>query len=147
MADLPDSFCVLLVTLDEALRSPGTFAQIGERKPGSVVSAYRFAGEGREFVFFFGESGKRWQEGSVASDAELVCWCRWQNGSGQRLILVNGSHAEVDGGLALRFMRSVSWGEVTVEENRREIFTSDRAAVEEGAVVSVPGGPVAGDLL
>ncbi|HUD64262.1 MAG TPA: alginate lyase family protein [Candidatus Sulfotelmatobacter sp.] len=147
MADLPDSFCVLLVTLDEALRSPGTFAQIDERKPGSVVSAYRFAGEGRESVFFFGESGKRWQEGSVRSDAEFVCLCRWQNGSAQRLILVNGSHAEVNGGPALRFLRSVSWGEVTVEENRREIFTSDPAAVEEGPEVSVPGGPVAGDLL
>jgi hypothetical protein len=147
MADLPDSFCVLLVTLDEALRSPGTFTQIGDRKPGSVVSAYRFAGEGQEFVFFFGESGKRWQQGPVASDAEFVCLCRWQNGSEQRLILVNGSHAEADGGPALHFMRSVSWGEVTVGENRREIFTSDFAAVEEGPVVSVPGGPVANDLL
>ena len=141
MADLPDTFCVLLVTLEEALRSPGTLVQIGERQPDSGVSGYRFAGENQEFSFLSGEAGKVWREGSVTSDAEFVCWSRGQKSAAERLILVNGSYAEVDGGVVLRFTRTVSWGEVTMGENQREIFSSEPEAVDEGPVLSVLGGP------
>ena len=146
MADLPDAFCVLLVTLEEALRSPGTFVQIGAKTAHSVGGAYRFAGEDQEFSFFFGEAGKPWREGSVSSDAEFVCWCRLQNGSVQRLILVNGSHAEVDGGPVLRFTRAVSWAEVTMAEDQQEVFSSEPAAVDEGPALSIPGSPASVDL-
>ncbi len=146
MAEPPDGVCVLLVTLEEALRSPGTFAQIGKKRTDSVVSAYRFTGEGEELLFCFGEAGKIWREGAVSSDAEFVCWCRRQKSAAQRLILVNGSHADVDGGPVLRFTRVVSWGEVTMGENRREIFSSEPEAADEAAAVTVPDTPAATNL-
>jgi hypothetical protein len=144
MAEAQDEFCVLLVALEEALKRPGMFARIGQRTRDSIVSGYRYAGEGQEFSCFFGEAGKVWREDTVSSDAEFVCWGRSlsgrslsgrsPNGGVQRLILVNGSYAETDGGLALRFTRTVSWGELSLEENRQKIFSSDLEAVEDRPV-------------
>jgi hypothetical protein len=52
----------------------------------------------------------------------------------QRLILVNGSYAEIEGGPELRYPRTVSWAEVILEENEKQIFSSEPQAVEQ-----VPG--------
>jgi hypothetical protein len=143
--DVPDDFCVLLVALEEAGLRPGMFTRVGERKPDGLIDAYRFAGEEHEFSFFFSsaesfrEPGKIWREGPVSSDAEFVCSVRSLNGSDHRLVLVNGSFAEIDGGRQLRFKRKVSWGELIVRENGKEIFSSDLEAIEAETAL-VPEG-------
>ncbi len=144
-AEVPRSFCVLLVTLEEALCGPGKFAQIEHQKTDSAVSAYRYAGEFEEHSFFFGEGRNIWRCGSVSSDARFVCWSRWQKSGAQRLIQVDGSVAKVEDGPALRFKRTVSWGELTLEENRREIFTSEPEAVDGEPDLSVQVGPDCSD--
>jgi Heparinase II/III-like protein/Heparinase II/III N-terminus len=130
--DLPEEFAVLLVALEEARERPGTLARIGERKADSAVAAYRFIGAEHDLSFFFGEVRKNWREGLVTSDAEFVCWKRSQNGTEHRLMLVNGSRVEVEGGPTLHFKRTVSWGELAIQENGKEIFPPDPDAVFEG---------------
>jgi hypothetical protein len=134
--DAPAEFAVLLVTLEEAHRKPGRFDRIKEPIP--PVRAYRYASEAGEYTFFFGERGKLWRQGTVSSDAEFCCWSRMHGGASQRLILSNGSHAEVDGGPELRYRQPVSWGEVTLEENQKQIFSSEPEAVEEEPGILAP---------
>jgi hypothetical protein len=133
---VPAEFAVLLVTLEEAHRKPGMFARIDIQEPNSSVRAYRYASEVGESTFFFGERGKPWRQGAVSSDAEFCCWMH--GGASQCLILVNGSHAEIDGGPELRFGRTVSWGEVILEENQKRIFSSEPEAVEEEPGILAP---------
>jgi len=146
-ADLPDEFAVLLVALEEARERPGTFARIGELKPNSVVAVYQFVGAEQIASFFFAEAGKSWREGLVSSDAEFVCWRRSHNGTDHRIMLVNGGHVEIEGGPALRFKRTVSWGELTIQENRQEIFSSDPDAVDKGPALSLSDSPTATNVL
>ncbi len=136
--DVPAEFAVLLVTLEEAHRKPGTFARIDVKEPHSSVRAYQHAGEAGEYTFFFGERGKPWRQGAVSSDAEFCCWSRMHGSAAQRLILVNGSYAEVEGGPELRCSRPVSWGEVTLEEDQKQIFSSEPEAVEEEPGILAP---------
>jgi hypothetical protein len=136
--DVPAEFAVLLVTLEEVHRKPGTFARIDVKESHSSVRAYRYTGEAGEYTFCFGERGKPWRQGAVSSDAEFCCWSRRQGSAGQRLILVNGSHAEIDGGPELHFARTVSWGEVTLEGNQKQIFSSEPEAVEEEPGILAP---------
>src|SRR5258708_9741984 len=96
--DAPAEFAVLLVTLEEAHRKPGTFARIDVKESHSSVRAYRYAGDAGEYTFFFGERGKPWCQGAVSSDAEFCCWSRRHRSAALRFILLNGSHAEVDVG-------------------------------------------------
>jgi hypothetical protein len=135
-AELPYTFCCAIVTLQEVLGSPGIFAQTDGRKPDSNVSAYEYLGQQEEYSFFFGVAGKEWRSAMVSSDAEFVCHCRSRKLAGGRLILVNGTRAEVDGGPALRFTRHVSFAELIMNENQREIFSSDQEALAEEPVVS-----------
>ncbi|MGB8917562.1 MAG: alginate lyase family protein [Candidatus Sulfotelmatobacter sp.] len=132
-ATIPAEFATLLVILEEAHRSAGTFARIAARQPDSAVSEYQYSSEEAGYSFLFGEPGKPWRKGLVSSDAGFVCWSQKQN---KMLILCNGSYAAIDGGDELRFRRSVSWGEVRVEENGRTVFSSDPEAVQEE-----PGSP------
>ena len=127
---LPREFCTLLVTLDEALNVPGKFTRISGQTDGSGVVGYQFSGD-EEFSCFFGERGKPWQHGVVSSDAEFVCWVRSREDAKQELILVNGTHAGVGGGLILTFKRRVSWGELKVDGEHKEIFSSDLEAILE----------------
>lgn len=150
----PTEFCVslvtLLVVLEEAHGRPGSFSQIGGTTAGggqgSTVHAYRYESEAAEHFFYFGEEGKTWRHGSTSSDADFVCWSQFRKRAAQRLVLVNGSTAELAGGPALRFRRRVAWGEVTFEENARHVFSSEPGAVEEEAVVLTPAGPESGNL-
>jgi heparinase II/III-like protein len=135
--DVPDDFCTLLVALEEARERPGTLTRVGGQKGESSVTAYRYVSADSEDIFLFGESGKLWREASVSSDAEFICWRRLHDPQDHRLILVNGSHAEVDGGPALRFARTVSWGELTMQEDRKQIFSSDPEAEDRE---SAPAG-------
>jgi len=137
---VPRAFCVMLVTLEEALARPGTFVRIGDSQSDSAVEAYRFSGEDEEHNFFFGKCGKTWQFGAITSDAEFVCWSQWQKRGTQRLILVNGSNAEVEKGLGLHFKQTVSWGELSLEGDQREIFSSELDALEDDTVPSLKAG-------
>lgn len=134
--ELPATFCCAIVTLQEALRRPGVFSRVGDPDPDSVVNSYRYAGQAEEYLFFFADGGKRWQSGSISSDAEFVCWCRAYKGAAERLILVNGSAAEVRGGCSIRFSRKVSWGERIIADSGTEIFSSDLYATADELVPS-----------
>jgi len=138
ITDVPAEFAVLLVTLEEAHRKPGTFARIDVQESLSSVRAYRYTSEAGEYTFCFGERGKPWRQGAVSSDAEFCCWSRMYGSAAQRLIMVNGSYAEVEGGPELRCSRPVSWGEVTLEENQKQIFSSEPEAVVEEPGILAP---------
>jgi hypothetical protein len=134
-AELPDTFCCAIVTLQEVAGSPGTLVQIEGQQPDSGIGAYKYSGQTEEYLFYFGVAGSEWRSGPVSSDAEFVC--RWRSREkSERLILVNGARAEVDGGPALRFTRPVSFAELILSENQREIFASDLEALAEERVVS-----------
>src|ERR1035438_6825819 len=132
-ATVPAEFAVLLVTLEEAHRSPGSLVRIMPRHTNSVISGYRYSSDDAEYSFFFGEPGKPWQQGGVSSDAAFV---GWSQGRSKMLILCNGSYAAIDGGPELHCRREVSWGEVILEERRRAVFSSDPEAVQKEAVAS-----------
>jgi hypothetical protein len=132
---VPADFALLLVTLEEAHRNPGSFSRIVGRQPDSAVSAYRYSSETAEYLFWFGQSGNPWRQGAVSSDAEFVCWRQKPDGM---LILCDGSYAGIDGGLELRFRRKVSWGEVVLQGGSRTVLSSDLEAVQNEAVASEP---------
>jgi hypothetical protein len=143
MTTIPSEFALLLVTLEEAHRSPGSFVRIAAPQPGSAISAYRYASEQGECSFWFGESGKAWRQGVVSSDAEFVCWIYELESRKLEshqpdtiLILCNGSYATVDGGPELRCRRRVSWGEVVVQGGSRTVFSSDPEAMQNEELAS-----------
>jgi hypothetical protein len=150
-ADVPDESCVCLVGLEEARERPGIFNRIGESNPQSAVSLYSYIGVGftrneEKLSLFFGEAGKLWREGSVSSDAAFVCWIESQDEKKQQLILVDGTHAEVDKGPSVHFKRAVSWAELKITGNRREIFSSDDDAVDEKSALFLSANSPAGNL-
>ena len=134
--ELPAEFTVLLVTLEEAHRRPGSFARIREEQEDVLVSAYRYQSMDHEYSFFFAEGGKGWRHGAASSDAEFLCWGRKQGAVDQTLVLCNGTYAVIDDGPELRCKRPVLWGEVLMEGVRRTVFASDPEAVEEEALTS-----------
>ena len=132
-ATVPAEFAVLLVILEEAHRSLGSFVRIVARQPDSAVSEYRYSSEDAEYSFLFGEPGKPWRQGVVSSDARFVCWSQRQS---KMLILCNGSYAAIEGGPELHCRREVSWGEVILKGSGRTVLSSDPEAVQEEAVAS-----------
>jgi len=62
--EVPAEFAVLLVTLEEAHRKPGTFARIDLKESHSSIRAYRYIGEAAEYTFCFGERSKPCARGS-----------------------------------------------------------------------------------
>jgi hypothetical protein len=131
----PAEFAIVLVTLEEAHRSPGHFERIAAQASDSAISAFRYSAEGEEYSLLFGEPGKPWRYGVVSSDADFVCWSR-RAGAHRMLRLSNGSYAAIEGGPELRFRRAVSWGEVILEGSRRTLESSDPEAVQEEAMAS-----------
>ncbi len=132
-ASVPQEFATLLVTLEEAHRSPGSFVRVVEQTVQAAISAYRYSSEETEYSFLFAEAGKPWRHGAVSSDARFVCWSRKP---ADFLILCNGSYATIDGGPELRFGRPVSWGEVHQEQTGVALFSSDPEAAQKEAVAS-----------
>jgi hypothetical protein len=130
-ATVPAEFAVLLVTLEEADRKPGSLVRIVGLERDSGVSAFRYLSEEAEYSFFFSESGKPWRQGMVSSDAGFVCWSEKPS---QMLILCNGSYAAIGVRLALRCQREVSWGEVILEGSKRTVWSSDLDAVQKEPV-------------
>lgn len=136
--DGSDDFAVLLVALEEVRERPGTLVRTGGDKAESTVTAYRYSNAEREWQFFFADAEKRWRKGSISSDAEFVCWSRSLNDSDQQLILANGSDAALDSGPALRSKGKVSWAELVMHGDHKEMFSSDPESLVESPVLSVP---------
>jgi hypothetical protein len=130
-ADLPSASSILLVTLQEALEFQGKFEQLACNDGDGSLSAYRFTAENAEYNFFFAEGGRVWRHGFLSSDAEFICWSREAKNDAQRLILINGSHAEIGEDVELRFRRTILWAELARGKNQREIFSSDLEALAD----------------
>jgi hypothetical protein len=146
--EVPAEFCCAIVTLQEVLRGARTFLRIVDCDADGATG-YRYVANGpmqdEEYSIFFNGSRKAWRSGGISSDAEFVCWVRSQSGGSehddfQRIILVNGSRAEIDGGPSLCFKRTVSWGESIVKENSREVFSSEMDALEDEFILNSPLG-------
>ncbi len=129
--ELPSAFCILLVTLKAAPHSPGIFEPLGCEPADSFVSGYHFRAEGIEHRFYFAEGGRTWRHCGIVSDAEFICWSLERESDRQRLILVNGSNAGIEGGQELRFRRTVSWGEWIQKGNQQEVLSSDMEALAD----------------
>jgi Heparinase II/III-like protein/Heparinase II/III N-terminus len=130
---VPAEFAILLVTLEEAHRSAGSFVRIVTQEQDSAVREYRYSSEDAEYWFWFSEPGKPWRQGVVSSDAGFVCWRQKPSGM---LILGNGSYAAIADGPELRCRRKVSWAEVTLQGRDRTVFSSDSDAVQNEALAS-----------
>jgi Heparinase II/III-like protein/Heparinase II/III N-terminus len=141
-ATLPAEFAVLLVTLEEAHRRPGSLTRIESVATGSPVRGYKHVEANGQCSYVFGEGGTVWHVDGLSSDAEFVCWMR-TSGDEQRLILCEGSFAAVDSGIELRCSAVVRWAEVTVKSRQRTVYCSNPAAVkgeEEASAERQTGG-------
>lgn len=131
---MPAEFAILLVTLEEAHRSPGSLARMGGQEPGLAVAGYRYVTAEEEYTFLFGARGQSWRKDAVASDAEFVCWKRKPGSADQGLTLCNGRYVEIENGPELHCKANVSWCEMSVRDGRRSVFSSDPDAVTEELV-------------
>jgi hypothetical protein len=135
--DVPAEFAIALVALEEVHAYARSFERIHEQEAQSTVPAYRYAGEGKEYSFFFGEPGKSWSLNSVSSDAEFLCLIKHSGNSDEVLILCNGSYTKIEGGPELRCRRAVRWCELHLQSGQRTVRSSDPEAVEPAATDSV----------
>ena len=126
VADLPAEFVTLLVPLDEVIGIPGNLMQL-DAKPATTatVKAYLYRTPSEECSFFFSETGREWSHGTLASDAEFVCWQRKREGGEQLLILRNGSHAQIEGNAIYRCQRKIERCEVVICDGRKAVRSSD----------------------
>ena len=137
-AALPAEFAVLLVTLEESYRAAPLFARMDRSGGRSETPAYRYASEGSEYLFVFGKRGEPWRSARLSSDAEFVGWQQKPGGADQHLLLCGGTFARVDGGVELRWDRSVDWAELDLKGNSRTVFCSDKAAVDRASAEIKP---------
>jgi hypothetical protein len=138
-AEVPRTFCCAIVTLQEALGSPGRLTRIGESQADENVDAYQYIGATEEYSFFFREDGKTWRSNGISSDAEFFSRSRSPEARSpeermERFILVNGSNAEIDNGPLMHFKRDVVWGQLNLQEGEKQIFSSDPEAVDDVAL-------------
>jgi hypothetical protein len=141
--EVPATFCCAIVRLEEVQIRPGILTEIERQAPDSAVSAYSYSSPKEHYTFCFGGAGtecKEWKCGAITSDAEVVCWTHFEDGAGDRVILLNGTKAEVPGVPSLRFRRSVTWGELIMNRDERRVLSSDSDAVIEDSVISTPRG-------
>lgn len=127
-ADMPAEFACMLVSLEEVHLAVRSFTRLAAGE--SAVAAYHYAGEHREYFFFFGTPGKPWRHDSLSSDAEFVCWNRSFRGPEHLLILANGSYTKIAGSAEIRCRSAVQWCELVLQDGQRTIRSSDPGAVE-----------------
>ena len=137
--ELPAEFAIMLVALEEVHRGSALFAKMDSTSVECDLRGYKYAVEKSEYSFVFGESGKAWRMGPIASDAEFVCLHR-ESGD-DHLIFSGGSYAGVEGGPELRFTGPVEWAESVGKSGAREVFSSDMAAADENASESQTSDP------
>ena len=128
VADLPAEFVTLLVPLEEAREIPGKLTRM-KKETVMPVKAYLYSTPSEESSFFFAESGRPWQQGRVASDAEFVCWQKKREGDDELLVFSNGSYVEIDGHRILGFKQMISDCEMRSSSDAKEVRSSQPAAL------------------
>lgn len=118
---LPAEFATLFVAMPEAAEVPGKLVRLSAENSNSLVRVYEYRTPASAVQFFFAESGKAWNWGSVASDAQFVCLTRKYDGAMSSVILCHGSYVDVEGSAVLSMLRQVERCELkrgdTVEVN------------------------------
>jgi hypothetical protein len=127
VSDLPAEFVTLLVPLQDVGGNPGKLLQIRE-EAATGVKAYLHRTPSHESSFFFGERGRPWKQGRLASDAEFVSWQERRSGDDQSLIFCNGSYVEIDGRRVLGFKQVISNCEMRSQGAGREVHSSEPEA-------------------
>ena len=135
VCEVPAEFTTLLVTLEQVVGRPGEFSEVKTDAPEAAARAFRYKSAALEAWFFFARSDSAWQAGVVSSNAKFACWSQGADDR-ESLWFCKGTFASVDGGLELRCRRSVEWAELIVAGGKREVFSSDQAAVDRDAVTS-----------
>jgi hypothetical protein len=135
VGEVPAEFTTLLVTLEQVVGHPGRFSQAKADDQGPAARAFRYESAGVDAWFCFAQSENPWHVGVVSSDAKFACWRQGPVGE-ESVWFSHGTFASIDGGLELRCRRSVDWAELIVAGGKRELFSSDLAAVDRDAVTS-----------
>lgn len=107
---LPGDFAVAVVPTDGTSTDAGVLTRV-EPHPAPWVRAYRYRAGSAEHLLFFSDRRERWFGARCASDAEFLCATSVE-GKLCRLILCNGSFAEIGGREYFRRERSVASYEV-----------------------------------
>jgi hypothetical protein len=128
VTDLAAEFVTLLIPLEQANEIPGTFSQIDVAPP-MPVKAYFYRTSLEECFFFFAETGRRWSQGRVSSDADFVCWQKKRGGEDELLIFCNGSYVEIDGRRVVGCKRVISHCEMRNRPSGPEIRPSEPDAL------------------
>ncbi|HXM60989.1 MAG TPA: alginate lyase family protein [Terriglobales bacterium] len=135
---LPAEFVTLLVPLAEAREIPGKLKRVATSVAATAVEAYLYGTPTEEHSFFFAQTGRPWNHGRLASDAEFVYWERKREGEDQLLIFCNGSYVEIEGQRVLTCKRTITRCEMLVREASKEIYASEANALMEEQVASDP---------
>jgi hypothetical protein len=133
---LPDEFVTLLVPLAEAREIPGSLTRVGTSAAAVPVEAYLYSTPPAEYRFFFAETGRAWEHGRLASDAEFVCWQKKREGDDELLIFCNGSYVEVDGQRVLSYKQTISRCEMLLRDGRKDVDASEPEASPEEQLTS-----------
>jgi hypothetical protein len=140
---LPAEFVTLLVPLEEARTISGKLTSISGEAV-SPVKAYLYNTTSEEYSFFFAETGRTWSHGSLASDAEVVCWQKKREGQDELLIFCNGSYVGIDGRRLLSCKRKVTRCEMLSRDGRKEVFSSDPEALVEERLTNTGTDEISG---
>ena len=136
VCEVPAEFATLLVTLEQVVGHPGKFSRVKVDDQEPAARAFRYESGGLNAWFYFAQSENPWHAGAVSSDARFACWKQGAGGE-ESLWFCKGTFAGVHGGLELRCRRSVEWAELIVAGGKRELFSSDLAAIDRDAVTSM----------
>jgi hypothetical protein len=135
---LPAEFVTLLVPLAEAREIPGKLKRVATSVVAAAVEAYVYTTPTEEHWFFFADTGRPWNHGRIASDAEFVYWGKKHEGEKELLIFCNGSYVEIEGQRVLSCKRTITRCEMLIQKGRKEIFASEADALMEERVSSAP---------
>ena len=127
---LPAEFVTVIVPLKEVGGIPGKLER--STALGSTVQTYRYTSRSGEHIFFFTEKGHPWNVGHFASDAEVVCWQRSNDGE-EKVICCNGSYVEIEGRRVLNCTKRVSRCELVSGGSRHEVYASEPECLQDKA--------------
>ena len=126
---LPTEFVTLLAPLQEVNLTPGRLLRM---EGSDLVRGYRFEEGEVTHQFFFGQTGRPWVSGQVASDAAFVCLTTRQNQAAD-IIFSNGTHVDWDGKQVAAAAQVVDRCEVINGEAVR-ISCSDSSAITSSGI-------------
>jgi hypothetical protein len=123
--ELPADFATLLIAGEEDTSADrGRMVRIGESSEGAVCG-YRYSNPRQEHCFFFGRQPGPWAVGAWASDADFLYSSFDRETEEYRLVVCNGTYADVGGRRALTCDRRVSYAEVLSDGTKVDLFSSD----------------------